>query len=92
MQKYFVKLAGGGLPVPGVAPKSATYRRRKFYQRQMPSSLLHSHLPPVDISGVSVNATCEKLTAEFSPVAARITRDRDYVVTDNYLDPNYSPL
>lgn len=57
VQKYFIKLAKAGLPIPGRAPNLAAYRRKsqrssghRFQKMYNPSTFFTSILPPVYMS------------------------------------------
>lgn len=57
VQKYFIKLAKAGLPIPGRLPNMATYQKKAAHRHQrflkfyhQPSTFLHSYEPPVYMS------------------------------------------
>lgn len=89
VQKYFIKLAKAGLPIPGRLPNLAMYNKKtghrhhrfnKFYHQ--PSTFLHSHEPPVYMSDDDSQCT-DDLMYDYDDATSSMPESYTFDISDD---------
>ncbi|PVD22407.1 hypothetical protein C0Q70_18219 [Pomacea canaliculata] len=105
VQKYFIKLANAGLPVPGRVPKPPTnvrrgsHRHHRFNRMYYPSStFLQAHEPPVYMNDDEDSFDSwqenhfESCTPSDDPSSAQDDTDEDSAPDDMKFSPEFTEL